>query len=225
MEKKMIVLETTNLIKHYETKGIITKAVDGVSLSIEQGEFIAIVGESGSGKTTLLHLLGGLDKPTSGTISIEDVNINDMGEDELTIFRRERIGFVFQSYNLLQSLNVHDNIVLPLVLDKKKVSNEYLSGIVNTLGIEDKLHNSPNQLSGGEQQRVAIARAMINKPAIILADEPTGNLDSKNSDSVMNLIRELKDQYNQTVVMITHDLGHVQLADRSYELIDGKIVE
>lgn len=200
-------------------------ALDGIDLVIEKGEFVAIVGASGSGKTTLLNMIGGLDNPSSGQVEIEGKNIDVLSEDQKVIFRRRNIGFVFQNYNLVTDLNVYENIVLPLLADGEKVNCEYFDEIVRILGLEEKLQSMPQALSGGQQQRVAIARALLTKPAIILADEPTGNLDSKTSLEVMNLLKGSAKRYNQTVVLITHNDFLAQMADRVIRINDGKIVE
>lgn len=220
----MTILETRNLKKHYGSGDTAVHALDGVDLSVVNGEFVAIVGTSGSGKSTLLHMLGGLDRPTSGTVSVDGKEIFALKDEELTVFRRRKIGFVFQNYNLVPVLNVYENIVLPIQLDGNEPDTEYLDQIIQTLGLESKLHNLPNNLSGGQQQRVAIARALAAKPAIILADEPTGNLDSKTSQDVLGLIKVTSEKFNQTIVMITHNEEIAQLADRIIRLEDGKIV-
>ena len=199
------------------------KALNNVSLEIEEGEFVSIVGSSGSGKSTLLNMLGGLDRLTSGDIYINNKKLGDMKDEELTIFRRRNIGFVFQNYNLVPILNVYENIVLPIELDGMKIDEEYIDSIINTLGLNQKLTNMPNNLSGGQQQRVAIARAIATKPAIILADEPTGNLDSKTSMDVIGLLKMTSQKFNQTIVMITHNEEIAQLADRIIRIEDGKI--
>lgn len=220
----MEILKTTNLKKHYGSGDTIVKALDGVDLSVADGEFAAIVGTSGSGKSTLLHMLGGLDRPTSGKVSIDGIDIFGLKDDELTIFRRRKIGFIFQSYNLVPVLNVYENIVLPIELDGNRIDKAHIDGIIKTLGLESKVNNLPNQLSGGQQQRVAIARALASKPAIILADEPTGNLDSKTSLDVMGLLKVTSRQFSQTMVMITHNEEIAQMADRIIRIEDGKIV-
>ena len=201
------------------------RALDGVSLEIEDGEFVAVVGTSGSGKSTLLNMMGGLDVPSSGKVIIAGKDLSGMDDDRLTIFRRRRIGFVFQNYNLIPILNVYENIVLPVSLDGEKPDETYLKKIISLLGLEQKLMEMPNNLSGGQQQRVAIARALASKPAIILADEPTGNLDSKTSQDVLGLIKMTSRQFHQTVVMITHNEEIAQLADRTIRIEDGKIRE
>lgn len=221
----MSILQTINLKKYYGTEPNITRAVDDVNFSVEEGEFAAVVGTSGSGKSTLLHMIGGLDKPTSGTVIVRGDDLANKNDEELTIFRRRNIGFVFQNYNLVPILNVYENIVLPVELDGNKVDENFLNEIVGMLGLEDKLKSMPNNLSGGQQQRVAIARALISKPAIILADEPTGNLDSKTSADVLGLLKNSSTKFNQTIVMITHNNDIAQLADRIVRIEDGKIVE
>ena len=220
----MSILQTTELKKYYGTKPNITKALDGVNLSVEQGEFVAIVGTSGSGKSTLLHIIGGLDNPTSGQVIVDGQNLSHMPDEELTIFRRRNIGFVFQQYNLVPMLNVWENIVLPVKLDGKKIEKGYVNEIIDTLGIRTKLENLPSALSGGQQQRVAIARALAAKPAILLADEPTGNLDSKTSQDVLGLLKVTSKRFHQTIVMITHNEEIAQMADRILQIEDGKIV-
>jgi putative ABC transport system ATP-binding protein len=220
----MSILETRNLTKHYGAGPNLVKALDGVNMTIEQGEFVAIVGTSGSGKSTLLHMLGGLDRPTVGTVIVDGREIFGLKDDELTIFRRRKIGFVFQSYNLVPVLNVYENITLPVELDGNKIDKTYIDRIVDSLGLESKLNNLPNNLSGGQQQRVAIARALAAKPAIILADEPTGNLDSKTSLDVLGLMKVTSQKFNQTIVMITHNEEIAQMADRIIRLEDGRII-
>lgn len=221
----MIILETKNLKKYYGTGETMVRALDGVNLSVEAGSFTAIVGTSGSGKSTLLHMLGGLDRPTSGEVIVDGEKIFHLKEEALTIFRRRKIGFVFQNYNLVPVLNVYENIVLPIELDGKHPDKNYVKQIVQTLGPEDKIHNLPNHLSGGQQQRVAIARALAAKPAILLCDEPTGNLDSKTSLDVMGLLKVTSRQFAQTIVMITHNKEIAQMADEIIRIEDGKIVE
>lgn len=220
----MCILKTINLKKHYGDIHNLVKALDGVNLDIEEGDFVSIVGTSGSGKSTLLHILGGLDKPTYGKVYVRGKDILNMSSEELTIFRRRYIGFVFQNYNLIPMLNVLDNITLPIELDGGKIDKDFLNKIVNILGLEEKLNDFPNNLSGGQQQRVAIARALSTKPAIILADEPTGNLDSKNSMEVIGLLKTTSKIFNQTIVMITHNDDIAQLADKIIRIEDGKIV-
>ena len=219
----MDILKTTNLKKYYGSGDTIVKALDGVDLSVADGEFAAIVGTSGSGKSTLLHMLGGLDRPTGGTVEVEGKNIFSLKDDSLTIFRRRKIGFVFQSYNLVPVLNVYENIVLPIELDGNRIDKPHIESIMETLGLTGKVNSLPNQLSGGQQQRVAIARALASKPAIILADEPTGNLDSRTSLDVMGLLKVTSERFSQTMVMITHNEDIAQMADRIIRIEDGKI--
>lgn len=220
----MQILQTKDLKKYYGAGDTQVKALDSVDLNIEQGEFVAIVGTSGSGKSTLLHMLGGLDRPTSGTVTVDGKNIFALKDEALTIFRRRKIGFVFQSYNLVPVLSVWENIVLPVELDGRKVDRAYVEEVIATLGLEKKLQNLPNQLSGGQQQRVAIARALATKPAILLADEPTGNLDSKTSQNVLSLMKVTGQKFSQTMVMITHNEEIAQMADRIVRIEDGRIV-
>lgn len=217
------ILETRDLKKYYGTDPNITKALDGVNISIEQGEFVAVVGTSGSGKSTLLNMMGGLDIPTSGSVQIRDKEIAKMNDEQLTIFRRRNIGFIFQNYNLVPILNAYDNIVLPMELDGGIIDKDFLQDVAGMLTLGDKLYNMPNNLSGGQQQRVAIARALITKPAIILADEPTGNLDSKTSADVLGLMKMTSERFHQTIVMITHNNEIAQLADRIIRIEDGRI--
>ena len=219
----MTILETKALHKHYGSGETEVRALDGVDLTVEKGEFAAVVGTSGSGKSTLLHMLGGLDRPTSGSVSVDGKDIFSLKDEALTIFRRRKIGFVFQNYNLVPVLSVYENIVLPIQLDGQKPDAAYVDQIVETLGLEKKLQNLPNNLSGGQQQRVAIARALAAKPAIILADEPTGNLDSKTSQDVMALLKITSQKVAQTIVMITHNEEIAQTADRIIRIEDGKI--
>lgn len=221
----MSILKAENLIKIYGQEPNIVKALDDVSIEIKEGQFVAIVGTSGSGKSTLLNMLGGLDKLTSGEVYINDKKLSNMNDEEITIFRRRNIGFIFQNYNLVPILNVYENIVLPIELDGMKIDEEYVNSIINTLGLKDKLTNMPNNLSGGQQQRVAIARALATKPAIILADEPTGNLDSKTSMDVIGLLKMTSQKFNQTMVMITHNEEIAQLADRIIRIEDGRVVK
>ena len=221
----MTILQTKDLKKYYGSGDTQVKALDGVDLSIEQGEFVAIVGTSGSGKSTLLHMLGGLDRPTSGTVTVDGKDIFTLKDEALTIFRRRKIGFVFQSYNLVPVLSVWENIVLPVELDGNKVDEAYVQEVIATLGLDKKLQNLPSQLSGGQQQRVAIARALATKPAILLADEPTGNLDSKTSQDVLSLMKVTGQKFGQTMVMITHNEEIAQMADRIIRIEDGRIVE
>ena len=220
----MSILQTKDLNKYYGSGETQVKALDGVNLTVENGEFVAIVGTSGSGKTTLLHMLGGLDRPTSGEIIVDGQNLLTLKDEALTIFRRRKIGFVFQSYNLVPVLSVWENIILPVQLDGRKVDMPYVEELISTLGLEKKLHNLPNQLSGGQQQRVAIARAMAAKPAILLADEPTGNLDSKTSQDVLSLMKVTGQKFSQTMVMITHNEEIAQMAHRIVRVEDGQIV-
>lgn len=219
------ILQTINLKKYYGEGENIVKAIDNTNINIFQGEFVAIVGKSGSGKSTLLHMLGALDKPTSGEVIIDNKDISTMKEEDLAIFRRRKIGFIFQYYNLIPSINVWENIVLPIGLDSRRVDKDFVNDILDTLGLKEKKHNMPNTLSGGQQQRVAIARALASKPSIILADEPTGNLDSKTEEEVLTLLKLTAKKYNQTIVMITHDEGIAQMADRIICIEDGKVVE
>ena len=220
----MEILKTTDLKKHYGSGESMVKALDGVSLSVEKGKFTAIVGTSGSGKSTLLHMLGGLDKPTSGSVKVGGKELSDMNDEQLTIFRRRQIGFIFQNYNLVPILNVYENIVLPIELDGNTADKRFVGGIVKMLGLKEKLTSLPGNLSGGQQQRVAIARALATKPAIILADEPTGNLDSRTSQDVLSLLKATSSRFNQTIVMITHNEEIAQLADEVIRIEDGKIV-
>lgn len=220
-----VILETNQLSKFYGTNKNQVKAVNNVSIKINRGEFVAIVGKSGSGKSTLLHMLGGLDMPTEGKVLLSGNDMYQMSEDQLAIFRRRKIGFIFQAYNLVSAINVWENIVLPLGLDGEKVDEVYANDIITTLGIENQIHNLPNTLSGGQQQRVAIARALITKPEILFADEPTGNLDSKTSDEVIGLLKMTAKKYGQTIVMITHDDEIAQVADRILIIEDGQVVD
>ncbi len=220
----MTVLETKDLKKYYGSGDTQVKALDGVDLTVENGEFVAIVGTSGSGKSTLLHMLGGLDRPTGGSVLVEGRDIFALKDEELTIFRRRKIGFVFQSYNLVPVLSVYDNIVLPIQLDGGRVDETYMDQVIEALGLEQMLDRLPNQLSGGQQQRVAIARALATKPAILLADEPTGNLDSRTSQDVLSLMKTTGQKFAQTMVMITHNEEIAQLADRIVRIEDGRIV-
>ena len=220
----MSILETKDLRKIYGSGDTEVRALDGVNLQIENGEFVAIVGTSGSGKSTLLHMLGGLDRPTDGKVFVDGKDIFSLKEEALTIFRRRKIGFVFQSYNLVPVLNVYENIVLPIELDGSKVNKKFVQQIVQTLGLDGRLDALPSQLSGGQQQRVAIARALAAAPAIILADEPTGNLDSRTSQDVLSLLKVTSQKFSQTIVMITHNEEIAQMADRIIRIEDGKIV-
>lgn len=221
----MNILQTKNLTKYYGAEPLLVKALDGITLEIEQGRFTAIVGTSGSGKSTLLHMLGGLDTPTGGSVMVDGQELSGMGRNELTIFRRRKIGFIFQNYNLLPNMTIYDNIVLPVELDGRSVDTQYLEDIVNALGLGDKLGRKPSGLSGGQQQRAAIARALITKPAIILADEPTGNLDSYTSQEVIGLLQAAGRKFHQTLVMITHNDEIAQVADRTVRIEDGRIAE
>lgn len=221
----MYILEVKNLKKYYGEEPNIVRAINGINLKVEQGEFMTIVGTSGSGKSTLLHMIGGLDVPTSGEIYISGKMLSRMNDNEITIFRRRNIGFIFQNYNLLPSLSVYENIVLPVELDGGEVDHIFLDEIIEMLSLKDKIDSMPNKLSGGQQQRVAIARALIAKPAIVLADEPTGNLDSKSSADVLGLLKRTGEKFNQTIVMITHNNEIAQLADRIIRIEDGRIVE
>lgn len=219
----MYILQTSKLKKYYGKGETLVKALDSVSLSIEQGEFVSVVGTSGSGKSTLLHMLGGLDRPTSGTVEVDGQDISRLKDEELTIFRRRKIGFVFQNYNLVPVLNVYENIILPVELDGNQPDKAYVEDILEVLGLGSRKYSLPSQLSGGQQQRAAIARALAAKPAILLADEPTGNLDSATSQDVLSLLKVSSDRFKQTVVMITHNDEIAQLADRIIRIEDGKI--
>ncbi|MBS6371608.1 MAG: ABC transporter ATP-binding protein [Lawsonibacter sp.] len=220
----MTVLETQELKKYYGSGDTLVKALDGVDLRVENGEFVAIVGTSGSGKSTLLHILGGLDRPTGGSVRVEGKDIFSLKDEELTIFRRRKIGFVFQAYNLVPVLSAYENIILPIQLDGGQVDKDYVGRVIEALGLEQRLNSLPSQLSGGQQQRVAIARALAAKPAIILADEPTGNLDSKTSQDVLSLMKITSQKFAQTMVMITHNEEIAQTADRIVRIEDGRIV-
>ncbi len=221
----MDILRAVNVTKYYGTQPVLVKALDGVTLSVEQGSFTAIVGTSGSGKSTLLHMLGGLDTPTGGSVVVDGQELSGMGRNELAVFRRRKIGFIFQNYNLIPNLSIYDNIVLPVELDGRRADKLFTESVIRTLGLEDKLNRRPGGLSGGQQQRAAIARALAAKPAIILADEPTGNLDSHTSQEVIGLLQNTSRQFHQTIVMITHDEEIAQMADRSIRIEDGKIAE
>lgn len=221
----MQILKTVNLKKYYGKGESLVKAVDDINISVEKGEFVTIVGSSGSGKSTLLHLLGGLDNPTSGEIVIDDNNIGKLSYDDLCTFRRRNIGFIFQAFNLLPVLSVYENIILPVRIDGQKVDEEYVEEIMKTLGIWHKRQSIPSELSGGQQQRVAIARALASRPAIILADEPTGNLDSKNSDEVIAMLKDCAKKYHQTILLITHEPKVAMQGDRILKVEDGKVTE
>ena len=221
----MSILQTTDLKKYYGAEPNITKALDGVTLSIEQGEFVAIVGTSGSGKSTLLNMMGGLDVPTFGSVKVKGNELARLNDEQLTLFRRRNIGFIFQNYNLVPVLNVYENIVLPVELDGDTADRKFMDKVVHLLTLEDKLNHMPNNLSGGQQQRVAIARALVSKPAIVLADEPTGNLDSRTSSDVLRLLKVTSNKFHQTLVMITHNNEIAQLADRIIRIEDGRIFE
>ena len=220
----MIILQTKNLKKYYGSGDTQVRALDGVDLQVENGEFVAIVGTSGSGKSTLLHMLGGLDRPTSGSVVVDGRDLSTLKDEELTVFRRRKIGFVFQAYNLVPVLSVYENIVLPIQLDGGKLDAAYIDQVIGALGLKEKLNSLPSQLSGGQQQRVAIARALATKPAILLADEPTGNLDSRTSNDVLSLMKVTGQKFAQTMVMITHNEEIAQLADRIVRIEDGRIV-
>lgn len=221
----MIVLKTEDLTKIYGKGNTEVVALNKANISVEQGEFVAVIGTSGSGKSTLLHMLGGLDTPTSGKVFVENKEIFSLKNDSLTIFRRRKIGFVFQSFNLVPVLNVYENIIFPIQLDGGNIDKKYINNIIETLGLKEKINAMPNQLSGGQQQRVAIARALATKPAIVLADEPTGNLDTKTSQDVISLLKVTGKKYNQTIVMITHNEAIAQMADRIIRIEDGNIVK
>lgn len=220
----MQILTSQNLCKYYGSGENMVKALDNVSVSIDDGEFVSIIGTSGSGKSTLLNMLGGLDRPTSGDVYVKNKKLSDMNDEELTIFRRRNIGFIFQNYNLVPVLNVYENIVLPIELDGTKIDKNYIQTIIKTLGLNEKANAMPNQLSGGQQQRVAIARALAAKPAIILADEPTGNLDSKTGMDVISLLKVTSRKFQQTIVMITHNEEIAIMANRMIRIEDGKVV-
>lgn len=221
----MEILRVENLVKTYKTGESIIRAVDDISFSVEKGEFVAIVGASGSGKSTLLHLLGGVDKPDSGHVYIEDADIYSMSDENLAIFRRRQVGLIYQFYNLIPILNVKENITLPIDLDGNKVDQKRLNELIDSLGLSDRVNHLPNELSGGQQQRTSIGRALINNPAIVLADEPTGNLDSEASNEIMSLLRSANKKYKQTVIVITHDLNIASSADRIITIDDGKIIK
>ena len=220
----MSILQTIDLKKYYGTEPNITRALDGVNFSVEDGEFVAVVGTSGSGKSTLLHMMGGLDTPTSGNVIVRDKELSKMNDEQLTIFRRRNIGFIFQNYNLVPILNVYENIVLPVELDGDTVDQKFLDEIVHLLGLEDKLKNMPNNLSGGQQQRVAIARALIAKPRIVFADEPTGNLDTRTGEDTMRLLMECAAEFGQTLIVVTHNPEIAQKAQQVIRIEDGQIL-
>lgn len=220
----MKILEVKNLVKTYGKGNTLVYALNDVSFSVEKGEFVAIVGASGSGKSTLLHILGGVDYPTSGKVIVGGKDVYSLNENDLAIFRRRQVGLIYQFYNLIPILNVVENITLPILLDNKKVDEEYLNELINTLGLKDRVNHLPNELSGGEQQRVSIGRALMNHPDLLLADEPTGNLDSKNSKEIIELLKLSNKKYNQTIIMITHDLNLAKEADRIITIQDGKII-
>lgn len=220
----MEILKVENLVKQYGKGDTLVKAIDGISFTVEKGEFVAIVGSSGSGKSTLLHIIGGVDRPTSGKVYVDGEDVFKLNENNLAIFRRRQVGLIYQFYNLIPILNVKENITLPILLDGKKVDEKYLDELVDTLGLSKRVNHLPNELSGGEQQRVSIGRALMNRPSILLADEPTGNLDSKNSKEIVDLLRLSNKKYKQTIIMITHDQGLALNADRIITIKDGKIV-
>ncbi|MGL5692670.1 MAG: ABC transporter ATP-binding protein [Peptostreptococcaceae bacterium] len=220
----MKIVEVKKLKKYYGKDESLVRALDCIDIEINEGEFVCIVGTSGSGKSTLLNMIGGLDRPTSGVVKIGNKDISDLSDDELTIFRRREIGFIFQQFNLIPILNVYENIVLPIELDGDKIDKNHVDLVIKSLGLEGKIHNLPNNISGGQQQRVAIARALATKPSIILADEPTGNLDSKTTQDVMGLLKTMSKKFNQTIVMITHNEEIAQMGDRTIRIEDGKIV-
>jgi len=221
----MEILRVENLSKIYGSGAAQVKAVDDVSFSVKRGEFVAVVGASGSGKSTLLHMIGGVDRPTSGKVFIEDTDIYQLNETKLAIFRRRQVGLIYQFYNLLPILNVEENITLPLLLDNREIDQSFLNELLDTLNLSDRINHLPNELSGGEQQRVSIGRALINRPALVLADEPTGNLDSKNSQEIIDLLKLSNKRYNQTLILITHDHEIALQADRMITLADGRIVK
>ena len=220
----MEILKVENLSKNYGKGNTLVKALDKVSFSVEKGEFVAIVGSSGSGKSTLLHILGGVDSPTSGKVYVDGEDVYKLNENNLAIFRRRQVGLIYQFYNLIPILNVKENITLPILLDNKKIDEVYLNELINTLGLNNRIKHLPNQLSGGEQQRVSIGRALMNRPSILLADEPTGNLDSKNSKEIVELLKISNKKYKQTIIMITHDQSLALSADRIITINDGKII-
>lgn len=221
----MSILSTANLMKQYGKEPNIVNALNGIDISIEQGEFVAIIGTSGSGKSTLLNMLGGLDRPTSGSVRVDNFELSKLNDEDLTVFRRQRIGFIFQNYNLVPVLNVYENITMPIRLDGKKPDRKFIQEVISLLGLEKKIYNMPNTLSGGQQQRVAIGRALITRPFLVLADEPTGNLDSKNSQDVMDLLCKASRHYLQTVLMITHNMNLAASSDRVFRVNDGMLKE
>lgn len=221
----MEILKVENLCKTYGKGETLVKALDNVSFTVNKGEFVAIVGSSGSGKSTLLHILGGVDRPTSGSVFVDGENVFKLNETNLAIFRRRKVGLIYQFYNLIPILNVTENMSLPILLDNKKVNEDYLNELVDTLGLKDRVKHLPNELSGGQQQRVSIGRALMNRPALLLADEPTGNLDSKASKEIMELLKTSNKKYNQTIIMITHDINLAAHADRIITIDDGKILK
>lgn len=220
----MKILEVKNLVKTYGKGNTLVHALNDVSFTIDKGEFVAIIGASGSGKSTLLHILGGVDRPTSGKVMVGNKDVYKLNENDLAIFRRRQVGLIYQFYNLIPILNVTENITLPILLDSKKVDDEYLNELVNTLGLANRINHLPNELSGGEQQRVSIGRALMNRPDLLLADEPTGNLDTKNSKEIIELLKLSNKKYNQTIIMITHDPSLAKEADRIITIQDGKII-
>lgn len=220
----MEILKVENLNKTYKSGTIEVKALDNISFSVEKGDFVAIVGSSGSGKSTLLHILGGVDRPTSGKVYLNGKDVYKLNENNLAIFRRREVGLIYQFYNLIPILNVKENITLPVLLDGKKPDTKYLNEIIHTLGLDNRVNHLPNELSGGQQQRVSIGRALMNHPALLLADEPTGNLDSKSSNEIMQLLKRANKEYKQTIIMITHNLEIAKLADRIIQIEDGKLI-
>lgn len=219
-----MILKVENLTKTYGKGNTLVKALDNVNFEVKKGEFVSIVGSSGSGKSTLLHILGGVDRPTSGKVIVNQKDVYKQSEFKLAIFRRREVGLIYQFYNLIPILDIEENITLPILLDKKKVDLNYLNDLIKTLGLEERVKHLPNELSGGQQQRVSIGRALMNKPSLLLADEPTGNLDSKTSDEIMNLLKLANEKYQQTVIMVTHDLELAKVASRIIEIEDGKII-
>ena len=220
----MEILKVENLTKIYGKNSAKVVALDNVSFSVEKGEFVAIVGASGSGKSTLLHLIGGVDYPTKGKVIVDNIDVYQLNEEELAKYRRQKVGLIYQFYNLLPILNIEENITLPVLLDKKTVDKNYLNELINILNLKERINHLPNELSGGEQQRVAIARTLINRPSLVLADEPTGNLDSKASIEIIKLLKQANETYNQTIIMVTHDINLAKYANRLIKIADGKIV-